>query len=138
MRWGRQFWRQAGFQASAGGKHERVAWKGRLPPKLAAPQGRMNHPIYRISAFEIVANYTLRIRFNDESEQTIDFRPILAGDSYGPLRDLEVFNQVRLDPEVHTLVWSNGADFDPATLHDWPENEAAFRELALQWQAVQA
>jgi len=30
-----------------------------------------------------------------------------------------VFRQVRLDPEVHTVVWPNGADFDPATLHDW-------------------
>jgi hypothetical protein len=30
-----------------------------------------------------------------------------------------LFNQVRIDPEVHTLVWPNGADFDPAMLHDW-------------------
>ena len=35
--------------------------------------------------------------------------------------------QVRLDPEVHTVVWPTGADFDPAILHDWPEHEAAFR-----------
>jgi hypothetical protein len=76
--WGRQFWRQAGLRASASG----AAWKGRLPPKLAAPQGRMNHPIYRISAFEIVANYTLRIRFDDESEQTIDFRPDPCAEIY--------------------------------------------------------
>jgi hypothetical protein len=36
----------------------------------------------------------------------------------GPLRDQALFRQVRLDSEVHTLVWPNGADFDPATLHD--------------------
>ena len=41
-----------------------------------------------------------------------------------------VANQVRIDEEVKTLVWPNGADFDPATLHDWPEHERAFRELA--------
>ena len=28
---------------------------------------------------------------------------------------------MEIDPEVHTLVWPNGAGFDPATLHDWPE-----------------
>src|ERR1035438_6180445 len=28
--------------------------------------------------------------------------------------------------EVGTLVWPNGANFDPATLHDWPQCEAAF------------
>lgn len=98
----------------------------------------MIHAIHRVHSFEIVGDFTLRVRFDDATEQTINFRPILAGELYGPLSDLGVFNQVRVDAEVHTLVWPNGADFDPATLHDWPENEQAFRELALQWQAVQA
>jgi hypothetical protein len=98
----------------------------------------MIHPISRIRSFEIVGDYTLRVRFDDGTEQTINFLPILAGEFYGPLRDLGLFNQVRIDPEVHTLVWPNGADFDPATLHDWPENEAAFRELARRWDAVRA
>jgi len=98
----------------------------------------MSHPIYRVRSFEIVAPYTLRVRFDDDTEQTIDFRPVLAGEMYGPLRNLELFNQVRIDPEVETLVWPNGADFDPATLHEWPANEQAFRELARRWEAVEA
>ena len=98
----------------------------------------MIHPIYRVRFFEILSDFTLRIRFDDQTEQVINFRPILAGELYGPLRDLRLFNQVSIDPEVHTLVWPNGADFDPATLHDWPENEPAFRELARRWEPVQA
>jgi|ERR1700684_4185550 hypothetical protein len=98
----------------------------------------MTHPIHRIRSFEIVSDFTLRIRFDDQTEQVINFRPILAGELYGPLRDLRLFNQVCLDPEVHTLVWPNGADFDPATLHDWPENESAFRELVQRWEQVRA
>jgi len=35
---------------------------------------------------------------------------------------------VRLDPEIHTLVWPNDADFDPATLYCWNEGDGA--ELA--------
>ena len=97
----------------------------------------MCHPIYRVRAFEVVAPYTLRVCFDDGTEQTIDFRPVLAGELYGPLRDPELFNQVRIDPEVETLVWPNGADFDPATLHDWPANEEAFRSLARRWAAVE-
>jgi len=92
------------------------------------------HAIHRVGSFETVAPYTLRVRFEDGAEQTIDFLPVLAGELYGPLRNLELFNQVRIDPEVKTLVWPNGADFDPATLHDWPQNEAAFRELARRWE----
>ena len=98
----------------------------------------MSHPIYRVRSFEIVAPYTLRVRFDDDTEQTIDFRPVLAGEMYGPLRNLELFNQVRIDSEVETLVWPNGADFDPATLHEWPANERAFRELARRWETVEA
>jgi hypothetical protein len=34
----------------------------------------------------------------------------------------------------HTVVWPCGAAFDPATLHDWPEHEAAFRAAAERWK----
>ena len=98
----------------------------------------MDHPIYRIEAFEIVKPYTLRVRFDDKTEQTIDFRPILAGELYGPLKDLSLFNQVQIDPEVHTLVWPNGADFDPATLHDWPEHVDFLTARARKWELATA
>lgn len=78
------------------------------------------HPLYDVTDFEIVADYTLRVNFDDGTQQIINFEPVLHGELYGPLRDLQLFNQVRLDPEVATVVWPNGADFDPYTLHDWP------------------
>jgi len=98
----------------------------------------MNHPIYRVVGFEIVAPHTLRVRFDDDTAQTIDFRPVLSGEMYSPLNDLNLFNGVKIDPEVHTLVWPNGADFDPATLHDWPIQVQALRERAQQWQAIRS
>jgi hypothetical protein len=93
----------------------------------------MEHPIHKVKAFEIVGPYRLRIEFGDGVVRTIDFRRILEGELYGPLRDLDRFNSVALDREVHTLVWPNGADFDPATLHDWPEHEAGMLALAGRW-----
>ena len=98
----------------------------------------MQHPIYRVQSCEVVAPFTLQLRFDDGLERRIDFRPILAGELFGPLRDLVIFNQVRVDTEVHTIVWPNGADFDPATLHDWPLHEGAFRELAQRWEHASA
>jgi hypothetical protein len=94
----------------------------------------MIHTLCRVTSFEIVAPYTLRVGFDDASQQIIDFYPILTGELYSPLRDLALFNQVTLDPEVHTLVWPNGADFDPATLHDWTNRKHAFIHMAKQWE----
>ena len=96
----------------------------------------MEHPIYHVTEFEIIAPYTLRIKFNDNTEQIINFEPVLYGEIYSPLRDLAVFNQVRLDPEVRTLIWPNDADFDPADLHDWTEISRGFIEHAQKWETA--
>ena len=94
----------------------------------------MRHPIYRVVSCDIVAPYTLSIHFDDDTSQVIDFLSVLAGELYGSLRELTLFNQVYIDPEVHTLVWPNGADFDPATLHDWPEHLESMKALAHRWK----
>ena len=91
------------------------------------------HPIHQIRSFKAISACVLNIQFDDNSEQIIDFYPVLSGELYGPLRDVNLFNQARIDPEVNTLVWPNGADFDPETLHDWPVYEQAWKERAKQW-----
>lgn len=104
--------------------------------KLIRGKFEMNHAIHEVRSFEIVGPYALSVCFEDGTEQTINFQPILAGELYGQLRDLNLFDRVRIDPEVRTLVWPNGADFDPATLHDWPECEGAMREMVRRWAAA--
>ena len=96
------------------------------------------HHIYRVAAIQIVGPHTLSVKFDDETEQTIDFKPVLAGELFGPLRELSLFNQVMIDPEVRTLVWPNGADFDPETLHDWPQHSQALPARARRWESQPA
>ena len=98
----------------------------------------MSHPIYRVVSFEVAGPYTLEITFNDDTSQTINFRSVLEGEVFSPLTNLSLFNQVQIDPEIHTLVWPNGADFDPATLHDWPEYEEELKSMAQTWAMVLA
>ena len=93
----------------------------------------MTHEIYRIVSFAKVAPFTLRVGFDDGTTQVIDFRPVLKGDLYGPLSDPAVFDQVQLDAEIRTLVWPNGADFDPAMLHNWPDASPELTKLAEKW-----
>lgn len=93
----------------------------------------MDHPIYRVTSFELLGKHLLRVGFDDGLTREINLEPVLQGEIYGPLRDPAVFASVEIDPEIHTLVWPGGADFDPAILHDWPEHEGAMRELAKRW-----
>ena len=90
----------------------------------------MKHRICRVDSVEVLEHHRLGVGFDDGTQEKIDLEPILAGKLYGPLRDLGRFEQVRIDPEVHTVVWPNGTDSDPATLHDWPEHEKAMPALA--------
>jgi Protein of unknown function (DUF2442) len=93
----------------------------------------MIHPIHRVTRFSIVGPYTLSVAFTDGTEQRIDFKPVLHGVLFGPLQDLATFNAVALDAEAGTLVWPNGADFDPATLHDWPQVQDDLANRARTW-----
>jgi hypothetical protein len=93
----------------------------------------MLHAIHRVTGFTVVGPYTLSVAFADGSQQCINFEPVLHGALFGPLRDLATFNGVTLDAEVGTLVWPNGADFDPATLHDWPIVKDELAQRARLW-----
>ncbi len=93
----------------------------------------MTHALHRVVGFTIVGPFALSVAFDDGTEQRIDFRPVLRGELFGPLRDEAVFNGVSLDTEAGTLTWPNGADFDPATLHDWPTVRDELASRASSW-----
>jgi len=92
------------------------------------------HRICRVTSVRVLAPYVLELAFDDGVERRVDLEPILHGELYGPLRDAGLFARVTVGSEAHTVVWPNGADFDPAILHDWPEHKAAFIEQAKRWQ----
>ena len=94
----------------------------------------MEHALYKVLAFERLGTYTLRVSFDDGTSQVIDFEPVLRGQLFGPLRAPELFEQVRIDPDFHTLVWPNDADFDPADLHDWPAVCEEFIGSRAEWR----
>ena len=98
----------------------------------------MKHAIHRVESFRQVGPYELEIRFEDDLVRRINFEPVLEGELFGPLRDAQVFSQVKLDQQICTLIWPSGADFDPTILHDWPEHEAAFYAAAQHWKHTPA
>ena len=65
-----------------------------------------------------VSDYKIWLKFDDGKEGEIDLKGELWGEVFQPLRDLSVFKKVRLDAELGTICWENGADFAPEFLYD--------------------
>lgn len=70
----------------------------------------------RITSARYVAGYTVWLRFADGTEGVVDLAGELNGPVFEPLRDPGMFAQVRLHPELKTIVWPNGADLAPEFL----------------------
>jgi hypothetical protein len=72
----------------------------------------------RVTEVEPLDGFSLRLRFNDGAERVLDLADELWGPVFEPLKaDLALFRQVRIDEEIGTIVWPNGADMDPDVLH---------------------
>jgi hypothetical protein len=62
--------------------------------------------------------HRLRIRYEDGVEGIIDLDAIVSFHGvFAPLKDPAYFSQVRVDSELGTVSWPNGADLDPDVLY---------------------
>ncbi|MDI6816729.1 MAG: DUF2442 domain-containing protein [Actinomycetota bacterium] len=64
------------------------------------------------------SEYKLILTFEDGSKKIVDLEPYLEGEIFEPLKDIEYFKKVRLNRDVDTIVWDNGADMLPDFLYD--------------------
>ena len=72
----------------------------------------------RIRTVEPLEGFVLRLGFDDGTVREVDLEPDLWGPVFEALRrDPQLFQQVRVDEELGTIVWPNGADLDPDVLH---------------------
>ena len=69
----------------------------------------------------VLGGYRLELLFDDGLRGTVDLGEHVVGRHgvFEPLQDPAYFAQVRVDQELGTIVWPNGADFCPDVLHDW-------------------
>ena len=67
---------------------------------------------------EYVEGYVLSIAFNNGESGTVDLEGELYGEMFAPLLDLEKFKDFRVDDEIDTVMWGNGADFAPKFLYE--------------------
>lgn len=74
--------------------------------------------ILHVNEARYVRDFVVWLRFNDGAEGEVDLRDELFGEVFESLRNVTQFRQFRLDPELSTIVWNNGADLAPEFLHE--------------------
>ena len=77
-----------------------------------------NRMFLHVEKVQYLYDYVIRLRFNDGTEGEVDLKDELYGEVFEPLRDLDQFRRVRVDPETRTVAWENGADFAPEFLFE--------------------
>ncbi len=72
--------------------------------------------LLHVVAVRPLGSSALWLRFSDGAEGEVDLGPELDGPVFGPLRDSAAFAEARVDPELRTVAWPNGADLAPEFL----------------------
>lgn len=73
--------------------------------------------MFDVVEVKFVRDQIIWLRFEDGAEGEIDLSKSLRGPVFEPLRDPAFFARVRVNPELGTIVWPNGADIAPESLY---------------------
>ena len=71
-----------------------------------------------VTDVRLTKDYELQVTFSDGVVKEVDLVGELHGEVFEPLKDPEVFKEVRVNAETNTIEWPNGADFAPEFLYE--------------------
>jgi hypothetical protein len=72
----------------------------------------------KVRKVEPLTDFRLCLTFEDGRARVVDLAPHLDGEVFEPLRNKEYFRTVRVDADLDTIVWDNGADVSPDFLFE--------------------
>ncbi len=74
--------------------------------------------ILHVKEAKYLHDYVIWLRFNDGAEGMVDLKEELYGEVFEPLKDMEKFKSFKVDPDLETIAWENGADLAPEFLYE--------------------
>lgn len=71
-----------------------------------------------VKSAKFIEGFRVEIQFTTGEIKIVDLQPYLHGPVFEVIaRDSAVFKDFKVDPELSTIVWENGADIDPEVLY---------------------
>ena len=81
-----------------------------------------------------IEGYKIEVSFNDGRSGVADLSTVLRGPVFEPLKSTPEFAKLRVDKELETVVWSNGADLAPEYIYYQAfKNEPELQEQFKKW-----
>ncbi len=74
--------------------------------------------MHYVTDVDYLSDYKLKLRFEDNSIKVVDLESYLDGPIFEPLKNIDFFRQVAVNPDIDTIVWPNNADFAPEFLYE--------------------
>ena len=71
-----------------------------------------------VRSAEYVSDYRVKLVFEDGSVRIADLASHLEGEIFEPLKDVDFFRTVRVEPDINSIVWENGADMSSDFLYE--------------------
>jgi hypothetical protein len=62
-------------------------------------------------------DYKIELKFNDGKKGVADLESELYGIMFESLKDKSIFSKVKVDEDLETITWENGADLAPEFLY---------------------
>ena len=72
-----------------------------------------------------IEDYKIWVSFDDGTEGEIDLEEGLYGPVFEPLKQIDAFAKLSVDPELETVVWPNGADLAPEYLKELHDQQSS-------------
>ncbi len=73
--------------------------------------------IIYVKEAKYLEDYKVELQFNDGKKGVVDLEKELYGTMFEPLKDKTLFSKVKVDEDLDTITWENGADLAPEFLY---------------------
>lgn len=70
-----------------------------------------------ITEAKYLGDYKILLTFSTGEQRVVDLKDQLYGEMFEPLKNKNIFMQFKVNREIRTIVWPNGADLAPYSLY---------------------
>lgn len=91
-----------------------------------------------VTSAKYLRDYLVEVTFNNGRSGCADLSEALRGPMFEPLKDVSVFSRLRVDEELQTVAWENGADLAPEYIYFQAfKSDAALASQFREWGYLQ-